>query len=262
VLELYPDRAPTLLQYLIAAADKRLWARYCRLAAELEAGTAGTSPVYALGSVEQQREERAPRRGEYVIEAKQEAAGRGRLAQRGAPSAFAGAPSPLGAFGAAAFADFVASRRGPAELLAEIDAVEQGLVDAFERAGRAGHYCAVGFCNGAKREVEPEWFGRIGLDFAHNEIRLPDGSVIAGIGVTPASPIAAERSARERPARAILRKALVALWERCAFTAGTGNERVLALVLQELRLSASDPPYGFKSAETIRKLRKTLHMSG
>lgn len=262
MLELYPDRALTLLQCLIATADKRVWAQYCRLAVELEPGMAGTSPVYAVGSVEQQREERAPRRSEYVIEAKQEAAGRRRLAQRGALSAFAGAPSPLGAFGAAAFADFVACRRGPAELLAEIDAVEQELVDAFERAGRAGHYCAVGFCNGAKREVEPDWFGRIGLDFANNQIRLPDGSVIAGSGATLAAADTAGRSARERPACTMLRKALVALWERGAFTAGTGNERVLALVLQELRLSASDPPYGFKSAETIRKLRKTLQMSG
>jgi len=262
VLELYPDRALPLLQCLVATADKRLWAQYCRLAAELGAGRAGASPVYAVGSVERQREERAPRWSEYVIGAKQEAAGRCRLAQRGAPPVFAGAPSPLGAFGATAFADFIAGRRGPAELLAEIDVIEQELVDAFERAGRAGRFCAVGFCNGAKREVEPDWFGRIGLDFAHNEIRLPDGSVIAGIGATLAASDMAERRARERPAHAMLRKALVALWERGAFTAGTGNERVLALVLQELRLSASDPPYGFKSAETIRKLRKTLQMSG
>lgn len=262
MLELYPDRALTLLQCLIATADKRLWAQYCHLAVELEAGRAGTSPVYALGSVERQREERAPRQSEYVVRAEQEAAGRRRLAQRGAPPAFAGAPSPLGAFGAAAFADFVACRHGPAELLAEIGAVEQELVDAFERAGRAGYYCAVGFCNGGKREVEPDWFGRIELDFTENEIQLPDGSVIAGIAATLAAPDTAERRARERPAHAILRKALVALWERGAFTAGTGNERVLALVLQELRLSASNPPYGFKSAETIRKLRKALQMSG
>jgi hypothetical protein len=59
----------------------------------------------------------------------------------------------------------------------------------------------------------------------------------------------------------MLREALLRLWERGAFTAGTGNERVLALVLHELQLSPSDPPYGFKSAETIRKLRKTLGMS-
>ena len=262
MLELYPDRALTLLQCLIATADKRLWAQYCRLAVELKAGRAGASPVYAVGSVEQQQEEQAPRQSERIIGAKQEAAGRCRLAQRGAPPAFAGAPSPLGTFGAAAFADFVACRRGPAELLAEIDTVEQELVDAFARAGRAGHYCAVGFCNGAKRMVEPDWFGRIELNFAHNEIRLPDGSVIAGIGATLAAPDMAERCARERPAHAILRKALVTLWERGAFTAGTGNERVLALVLQELRLSASNPPYGFKSAETIRKLRKALQMSG
>jgi hypothetical protein len=262
VFELHPDRAPTLLQCLIATADKRLWAQYCRLAVELEAGGAGTSPVYAMGSVERQREERAPRQSECVIGTKQEAAGRRRLAQRGAPPAFAGAPSPLGAFGATAFADFVACRRGPAELLAGIDAVEQELVDAFERAGRARRFCAVGFCNGAKTEVEPDWFGRLELDFANNEIRLPDGSVIAGIAATLVAPDTAERRARERPAHAMLRKALVNLWERGAFTAGTGNERVLALVLQELRLSASDPPYGFKSAETIRKLRKTLQMSG
>jgi hypothetical protein len=65
----------------------------------------------------------------------------------------------------------------------------------------------------------------------------------------------------ERPARAMLREALIALWQRGAFTAGTGNERVLALALRELALSPSDPPYGFKSAETVRKLRKALKMS-
>jgi hypothetical protein len=36
---------------------------------------------------------------------------------------------------------------------------------------------------------------------------------------------------------------------------------VLALALRELALSPSDPPYGFKSAETVRKLRKALKMS-
>ncbi len=66
---------------------------------------------------------------------------------------------------------------------------------------------------------------------------------------------------RQRPAQAMLRQALVALWRRGAFTAGTGNERVLALALRELGLSAADPPYGFKSAETVRKLRKALKMS-
>ncbi|HEY2537927.1 MAG TPA: hypothetical protein VGI28_00275, partial [Stellaceae bacterium] len=96
-----------------------------------------------------------------------------------------------------------------------------------------------------------------------NQLMLPGGSAIAGVEVVLATAVAAGagRGARERPAKAMLRDALIALWARGAFTAGTGNERVLALVLQELHLSASDPPYGFKSAETIRKLRKALNMS-
>jgi hypothetical protein len=93
---------------------------------------------------------------------------------------------------------------------------------------------------------------------------LPDGSEIADIAMTAAEPrdvAAGGGGARERRAREMLRQALRALWERGAFTAGTGNERVLALVLRELGLSPSDPPYGFKSAETVRKLRKALGMS-
>ena len=90
---------------------------------------------------------------------------------------------------------------------------------------------------------------------------LPDGSEIAGLEVTIGSSAAAAGRGRERPQRAMLREALITLWQRGAFTAGTGNERVLALALRELALSPSDPPYGFKSAETVRKLRKALKMS-
>ena len=91
-------------------------------------------------------------------------------------------------------------------------------------------------------------------------------SEIAGVEVA-CGPTAADAAPpavggrRERPAQAMLRQALIALWERKAFGAGTGNERVLALVLRELGLSPSDPPYGLKSAETVRKLRKALKMS-
>jgi hypothetical protein len=92
-------------------------------------------------------------------------------------------------------------------------------------------------------------------------VALADGSEIAGIEVTIAAALPRGGRGRERPAQAMLREALVALWQRGAFTAGTGNERVLALALRELGLSPSDPPYGFKSAETVRKLRKALKMS-
>jgi hypothetical protein len=89
----------------------------------------------------------------------------------------------------------------------------------------------------------------------------PGGSEITGIELTFDSSAAVAGRGRERPAQAMLRQALIALWQRGAFTAGTGNERVLALALRELGLSPSDPPYGFKSAETVRKLRKALKMS-
>jgi hypothetical protein len=254
----------TLIEALIATSDPRLWARYCRLAAELAGGTSAPSPLFAVGSVEwQQQQDQLPVLQETALAAAEQAAGRRRLAQRGAAPPFTGAPSPFGAAGKAAFDEFVAHHRGPPALLTEIAAVEQELVCAFEIAGRTGRFRAAGFCDGARVEVEPEWFGQMQFDFAGNQLMLSGGSAIAGVEATLATAAAASagRGARERPAKVMLRDALTALWARGAFTAGTGNERVLALVLQELHLSASDPPYGFKSAETIRKLRKALNMS-
>ena len=258
-----PQRGSTLAEALIASADRRLWVRYCRLAAALDGGGA-VPPVYAVGSLEWQRQQGGTTpAADPPLSAEEEAAGRRRLAQRGAPPAFAGAPSPLGATGSADFAEFVARRRGPPELADEADAVEQELVAGFEAAGRAGGWRAHGFAESGDKAIEPEWFGRMRLDFAQNRMVLPDGSEIADIAMAPTEPAfaAVGGAARERRARTMLREALTALWERGAFTAGTGNERVLALVLQELGLSASDPPYGFKSAETVRKLRKALGMS-
>jgi hypothetical protein len=257
------ERGSSLTEALIATADRRLWARYCRLAAALEDD--GKAPaVHAVGSLEWQRQQDGePPAAGQPLSAEEEAAGRRRLAQRGAASAFAGAPSPLGPAGSAAFEEFLARRRGPPELAGEIDAVEPELIAGLEAAGRAGHWRARGFAGGGEKEIEPDWFGRMRLDFAQNRVVLPDGSEIADIAMTAVEPgdEAAGGGARERRARAMLRKALTALWERGAFTAGTGNERVLALVLRELGLSPSDPPYGFKSAETVRKLRKALGMS-
>lgn len=259
-----PQRGSTLVEALIATADRRLWARFCRLAAALEAGGA-PPPVYAAGSLEwQRRQGGATPAPEPPLSAAEAAAGRRRLARRGAPPAFAGAPSPLGSAGSADFAEFVARRRGPIELAGEADAVEQELVAGFEAAGRAAGWRAHGFADGGDKAIEPEWFGRVRLDFAQNRVVLPDGSEIADIAMTPAEPALATGGGgggAERRARVMLRRALTALWERGAFTAGTGNERVLALVLRELGLSPSDPPYGFKSAETVRKLRKALGMS-
>ncbi|MGC2523962.1 MAG: hypothetical protein WA417_15220, partial [Stellaceae bacterium] len=188
-------------------------------------------------------------------------AGRRRLAQRGMPLPFAGAPSPLGPASNAAFDDFIARHRGPPALAATIEAVERRLIDGFEAAGRAGRFQAAGFRDGGRKPLEPDWFGRVRLDFARNAVILPDGSQLAGIEVTTASAAVRGGVGGERPARAMLREALVALWQRGEFTAGTGNERVLALALRELGLSAADPPYGFKSAETVRRLRKSLNMS-
>jgi hypothetical protein len=257
--ELHPGSTSTLTEALIATADRRLWARYCRLAFELEGSGPAASPAYAIGSVEWRRQQEAlPAGTEQPLAPETEAAGWRRLRARGAPQPFAGAPSPLGAAGGAAFDAFVAGHRGPPALLSEIAAVEQELVEGFETAGRSGRCRASGFRDGAKHEVAAEWFGRVRLDFAENRVVLPDGSAIAGVEVTPA---AAGGGGRGRPARAMLREALTALWKRGAFTAGTGNERVLALALRELGLSQSDPPYGFKSAETVRKLRKALGMS-
>ena len=248
-----------LLEALIATADPLLWGRYCRLAAQLE-NDGAAAPVYALGSLEAQRQEEPPTRAEPPPDATEETAGRRHLAQRGMPLPFAGAPSPLGPASNAAFDDFIARHRGPPALAATIEAVERQLIDGFEAAGRAGRFQAAGFREGGRKQLEADWFGRVRLDFARNAVMLPDGSQLAGIEVTTAS--AAVRSGGgERPARTMLRQALVALWQRGEFTAGTGNERVLALALRELGLSAADPPYGFKSAETVRRLRKSLNMS-
>lgn len=45
----------TLVEALIATADRQLWERYCRIAAELEDDRTA-APVYALGSLEAQRQ--------------------------------------------------------------------------------------------------------------------------------------------------------------------------------------------------------------
>jgi hypothetical protein len=257
----------TLVEALIASADPELWNRYCRLAADLEGGLAAAR-VYAPGSVEWQRQQdQKPAAAEPALPAPVEEAGRRRITRRGDVAPFAGAPSPFGAAGSEAFDGFLARHRGPPSLLAQIDALEDRLVGSLETAGRSGRYRLGGFRGGARHEVMPAWFGQMRLDFARNVVVLPDGSEIAGIDVTlgqsatDALPAAAGGRRRQRPAQAMLRQALTALWERGAFGAGTGNERVLALVLRELGLSPSDPPYGLKSAETVRKLRKTLKMS-
>ena len=256
-----------MLEALIAGADRQLWAGYCRLAAELD-GRSAPAPVHALGSVEWQRQQdREPAAAEGALVAEAEAAGRKRLCRRGAAPPFAGVPSPFGAAEGAKFDAFLAGHRGPPALLAQIAAIEQQLVDGFEAAGRDGGLRATGFRGGAAVEATADWFGRARLDFARNAMVLPDGAELAGVVVSfgprsmPAPPAAAPGGTRERPAQTMLRQALIALWQRGAFGAGTGNERVLALVLRELGLSAADPPYGFKSAETVRKLRKALKMS-
>jgi hypothetical protein len=256
-----PTPASTLVEALIEGADPGLWRRYCRLAAELE-GRPAVAPVHAPGSVEWQRQQdrRSPE-AEPALPEHAEDAGRNRILQRGAPMPFAGAPSPFGAAGGGKFDAFLALHRGPPSLLAEIETIEQQLVAAFEAACRSGRYRAAGFRDGVLVEVAADWFGRVQLDFARNAVILPDRSEIAGVEVTTGPSAAAAGRGRERPAQAMLRQALIALWERGAFTAGTGNERVLALALRELGLSPADPPYGFKSAETVRKLRKALKMS-
>ena len=262
-----PTTGLSLLEALIAGADRQLWAVYCRFAAEL-GGRPVEAPVHAPGSVEWQRQQdREPGAAEPDLPAEAEAAGRARLCRRGAAAAFVGAVSPFGAAEGACFDAFLAGRRGSPALLAQIEAVEQQLVDGFEAAGRDGGLRATGFCGGAAVEAAVDWFGRARLDFAKNLMVLPDGSELAGIAVNfgrdPAPPpaTAVPGRNRERPAQAMLRQALVALWQRGAFGLSTGNERVLALALRELGLSPADPPYGFKSAETVRKLRKALKMS-
>ncbi len=253
-----------MLEALIANADPELWGQYCRLAAELE-GRPAVGSMPAPGSLEWQQQDRPPTAGPATPPLAGDA-GRRRLALRGAPRPFAGAPSPFGAAGREAFAEFLARHRGASSLLAEIDAIEDQLVAAFEAAGRAGDFGASGFRASGPTQVTADWFGRVLLNFARNAIVLSDGSEILGIAVTSGASVAdmppsAGGGRRQRPAQAMLRQALIALWERGAFGAGTGNERVLALVLDELGLSLSDPPYGFKSAETVRKLRKALKMS-
>jgi hypothetical protein len=268
-----PDLGPaasvlTLAEALIASADPELWARYCRFAAELEARPS-VEPAPAPGSLEWQRQQDQPTPAAGPAAASPAAtdAGRRRLIGRGTPPPFAGAPSPLGAAGGEAFAGFLERHRGDPALLAQIAAIEDQLVAAFEAIGRAGGFRASGFRAGGRAEAAADWFGRARLDFAGNTIVLPDGSSLAGVEVTigpnapdSTAPAAAGRG-RERRAQAMLRQALIALWERKAFAAGTGNERVLALVLRELGLSPANPPYGLKSAETVRKLRKALKMS-
>ncbi len=263
-----PLPARTLAEALIASADPRLWARYCRLAAALEARPA-VEPTPAPGSLEWRRQQEQPAAATGPAAPPSPAAldaGRRRLAQRGASRPFAGAPPPFGAAGREAFAEFLGRHRGDPALLAQVAAIEDQLVAAFEALGRAGGLRASGFRAGGRAEAAADWFGQVRLDFARNAMVLPDGSEIAGVEVT-SGPSAAEAAPsvaggrRERPAQAMLRQALIALWERKAFGAGTGNERVLALVLRELGLSPADPPYGLKSAETVRKLRKALKMS-
>ncbi len=251
----------TLIEALIQSADAELWARYCRLAAAESDIGSRESPAWAPGSVEWQAQQDRQVAAEPVLPASAVESGRSRLARRGAPPPFAGMPSPLGAAGAGAFDAFVAGHRGPQSLTAQTDAVEAQLIAAFEASGRAGRYRASGFGGGGMTELIADWFGRMRLDFARNAVVLPDGSEIAAIEVMTGPPAIAAGRGRERPAQAMLRQALIALWARGAFTAGTGNERVLGLALRELGLSPADPPYGFKSAETVRKLRKALKMS-
>jgi hypothetical protein len=257
----------SLLEALIAGADRQLWATYCRLAAELD-GHPVVAPIHAPGSVEwQMQQDREPAAAEPDLAAEAEAAGRARLCRRGAAVPFVGAVSPFGAAEGDRFDAFLAGHRGPPALLAQIGAIEQQLVDGFEVAFRNGGLGATGFRGGAAVEVAADWFGWARLDFARNAMVPPDGMELAGIvvslgrGPAPPQSVPVPGRNRERPAQAMLRQALVALWQRGAFGVGTGNERVLALALRELGLSAADPPYGFKSAETVRKLRKALKMS-
>ncbi|HTV45832.1 MAG TPA: hypothetical protein VMF05_10980 [Stellaceae bacterium] len=272
-----PDPAATaglsLTDALIAGAEPASWARYCRLAAELE-GRPAIVPAPAPGSLEWQRRQDQPvlRTGQ-PLPAEALAAGCRRLARRGTPAPFTGAPPPFGAAGRDAYDAFLAAHRGPEALLAQLDGLEAEVVAAFAAAGRAGRLRATGFHHGTRVEIGADWFDHAIFDFARNTIRLPDGSTIAGVSiswdVTDAPPAAGAadtrgdpgRQRRQRPAQAMLRQALATLWERQAFGVGTGNERVLALVLRELGLSPANPPYGFKSAETVRKLRKELKMS-
>src|SRR5271165_2800944 len=76
----------TLIEALIATADPPLWQRYCRLAAELSGAGAAQAAVFAIGSVEWQRQQRGQSKpGKDPLAADEDAAGRRRLAQRGTP---------------------------------------------------------------------------------------------------------------------------------------------------------------------------------
>lgn len=274
-----PAGVLTLTEALIEIASPETWDRYCRLAAELE-GRPAVEPQFAPGSVEWRRQQdRFANSTGQPLPASAKDAGRRRLARRGTPLPFTGAPPPFGGVGSGAFDAFLARRRGSQALLSQIDDLEEKLIRDFELAGRSGRYRSIGFQGGNEKEVMPDWFGRVRFDFARNVVVLPDGSEIGGIGVTigprsretdglagaghssETASLGSGGKRRERPSQIMLRSALIALWERGAFSASTGNERVLALAIRELGLSAADPPYGFKSAETVRKLRKSLNMS-
>ncbi len=176
--ETRPSAGLSLLEALIAGAERQLWAGYCRLAAEL-VGRPAPAPIHAPGSLEWQRQQqREPAAADGVLPAEAEAAGRQRLSRRGAAPPFAGAPSPFGAADGARFDAFLAGHRGPPALLAEIEAIEQQLVDGFEAAGRDGGYVATGFRDGVAVEATADWFGRARLDFAGNAMVLPDGAEI------------------------------------------------------------------------------------
>ncbi len=252
----------SLVEALIQTADPETWAGYCRLAARLDSRPA-VKPSHAPGSVEwQEQQSRSSAAHASPPSTAEQEAGRRRLARRGAPLPFAGAPPPFGAAGAEAYDAFLSQYRGDGQLLSEIDALEQRLVGDFTAVGRSGRLRLRGFQGGGETEIKADWFGRVRLDFDGNAVVLPDRSHIGGIVAAIDAPAEAANSGmpRERRSQTILRQALTALWQRNSFTAGTGNERVLALVIAELGLSAADPPYGFKSAETIRKLRKALKM--
>jgi hypothetical protein len=155
----------TLIDAVIATANQAHWQRYCRLAIELTGAGAQAEPTFAIGSVEWQRQRDQPPVSRTNLpstqnlpntQAQAQAAGRRRLALRGAQPSFAGAPSPFGAAGGAAFDEFIANRRGEAPSFAEIESLEEQLVGAFESAGRSGRFRMVGIFAAAKKEVDPD----------------------------------------------------------------------------------------------------------
>ena len=176
------DSGLTLIDAVIATANKAQWQRYCRLAIELTGAGTQAEPSFAIGSVEWQRQRDQPPgnspdtqicpAAQNLPNTQEQAAGRRRLALRGAQPSFAGAPSPFGAAGGAAFDEFIASRRGDAPSFAEIESLEEQLVGGFENAGRSGRFRMVGIFDAAKKEVDPDWFGRMRLDFANNLRRI------------------------------------------------------------------------------------------